>query len=282
MKKIIAVALLACMTLTFAGCSGNDNKEESKGQVSIAESSAEESSEEESSEAESSAEESSKQESSKAESSAQESKQVEPSSKAESSAAAPQVSAVQESPASEEPSQTQVIITTQEVPVEQPQAQEQPQEQPAEEPKPQELPPYGAFSTQDLTVSFNGNTIGLMTKAEDMINAFGNASSVESVPSCLSMDAPDDKIYHYSAFDAQSLTEGGVEKVYNFDIRGAGVYTSRNIAVGSSKAEVESAYGKASSSDDFIAVYQTGDGRNSLEFYFENDKVTEIIVAYAP
>ena len=90
MKKLIAIAVLACMTLTFAGCGQDNNaKEESKGTVSIAESSVEESAgesaEENSKSEESSAEESSKEEASEnSEASEKESSAEESSEKAES------------------------------------------------------------------------------------------------------------------------------------------------------------------------------------------------------
>ena len=279
MKKIIAVAMLACMTMAFAGCSQNTAEEESKGQISIEESvqSSADSSAEESSKQESSKQESSKQESSKEESKKEESK--EESSKQESSETE---ESVQESSAA--PEQQVITTVTETVPAESSQEPQQPAQPQPEQPAESSVVPAstGSYSNSDLSFTFNGSNIALLTKLNDALAVLGTASNIESLPSCLSIDSPDDKLYHYNGFTVQTLTDSEGEKIYNIDITGAGAATSKGIAVGSSTADIEAAYGKAAEQDEMLYSYTVDGGKNRLEFFIENGKVTEIVYSYAP
>ena len=131
-------------------------------------------------------------------------------------------------------------------------------------------------------MKYNDRTVALLSGINDAVAAFGNASSTEKLPSCLSMDSPDDVIYTYNGFTLQTLTENGVEKVYIMDITGSSATTAKGVAVGSSVADIEKAYGKAAESDDFLKRYTVDGGKNTLDFMLENGRVTEIIIAYAP
>ncbi len=286
MKKFIAIAVLACMTAAFAGCSQeNTQAEESKGQISIEESvvSEQESSSDESSTAESSAEESSKTESSQqsgeSESSVQESSKQE-SSKQESSK--PQ----QESKAQTASSQpTQQVIVQQQVvqPQEQqtqPQQQPQPQPQETQPSQTQEAPPVitGSINAGDLAVTLNNRTVTLMTAMGGAASVFGEPSSVESLPSCLGESKDDDKLYHYNGYEIQTLNDG-TEKIYYIHITGAGISTSKGIICGSSIEDIEAAYGTPTNKDDMICTYVVDNGKYSLDFFLEGGKVSEITIA---
>ena len=131
-------------------------------------------------------------------------------------------------------------------------------------------------------MSYNGRTVTLLTPISNAVSSIGKALSTEKLPSCLSLDAPDDVIYTYNGFTLQTLTDSSGEKVYNIDITGSGAATAKGIAVGSSSADIEKAYGKAAEADDFLMRYTVDGGKNTLDFMIENGKVTEIIIAYAP
>ena len=321
MKKLIAIAVLACMTLTFAGCGQDNNaKEESKGTVSIAESSVEESagesSEENSKSEESSAEESSKEEASEnSEASEKESSAEESSEKAESDneqaekeaaekAAAEKAAAEKaaaEKAAAEKAAAEKAAAekaAAEKAAAEKAAAEKEAAEKAAAEKEAAEKAAAekeasekaaaeqqsenGSFSNADLAMSFNGKTVTLLTGISDAISAVGNASSTEKLPCCLSLDSPDDVVYTYNGFKLQTLTDSSGEKVYNIDITGGSATTSKGIAVGNSAADIEKAYGQPAEADDFLIRYTVDGGKNTLDFMMENSKVTEIIIAYAP
>ena len=331
MKKLIAIAVLACMTLTFAGCGQDNNaKEESKGTVSIAESSVEESagesSEENSKSEESSAEESSKEEASEnSEASEKESSAEESSEKAESDneqaekeaaekaaaekaaaekaaaekaaaekAAAEKAAAEKaaaEKAAAEKAAAEKAAAekeAAEKAAAEKAAAEKEAAEkaaaekEAAEKAAAEQQSENGSFSNADLAMSFNGKTVTLLTGISDAISAVGNASSTEKLPSCLSLDSPDDVVYTYNGFKLQTLTDSSGEKVYNIDITGGSATTSKGIAVGNSAADIEKAYGQPAEADDFLIRYTVDGGKNTLDFMMENSKVTEIIIAYAP
>ena len=291
MKKLIAIAVLACMTLTFAGCGQDNNaKEESKGTVSIAESSVEESagesSEENSKSEESSAEESSKEEASEnSEASEKESSAEESSEKAESDNEQAEKEAAEKAAAEKAAAEK---AAAEKAAAEKAAAEKEAAEKAAAEKEASEKAAAeqqsanGSFSNADLAMSFNGKTVTLLTGISDAISAVGNASSTEKLPSCLSLDSPDDVVYTYNGFKLQTLTDSSGEKVYNIDITGGSATTSKGIAVGNSAADIEKAYGQPAEADDFLIRYTVDGGKNTLDFMMENSKVTEIIIAYAP
>ena len=291
MKKLIAIAVLACMTLTFAGCGQDNNaKEESKGTVSIAESSVEESagesSEENSKSEESSAEESSKEEASEnSEASEKESSAEESSEKAESDNEQAEKEAAEKAAAEKAAAEKAAAekAAAEKAAAEKEAAEKAAAEkEAAEKAAAEQQSANGSFSNADLAMSFNGKTVTLLTGISDAISAVGNASSTEKLPSCLSLDSPDDVVYTYNGFKLQTLTDSSGEKVYNIDITGGSATTSKGIAVGNSAADIEKAYGQPAEADDFLIRYTVDGGKNTLDFMMENSKVTEIIIAYAP
>lgn len=276
MKKVLAIALLACMTLTLCSCSQNaDTKEESKGKVSVAslaesaESSEAESSQEEKKE-ESKKEESSKTESSKEESkkeSMQESSKVE-SSKEESSAPTVESSVPESSSEDSLPEESKI--------------EESSQEESKMEGETSVDLQMGTFSSTDLSLIYNNGAVSLHQNISDAIAILGNAAQVEEVPSCLGTSSGPDKIYSYNGFQIQTLTDSEGEKIYHIDIIGADTATSKGIRIGSSTSEIENAYGSANEQDEMLYSYTTDNGKNKLEFFIENGSVTEIIYSYAP
>lgn len=274
MKRLIAISLMACMVLSFAGCSDSSEESESSGKVSIVtESSADESSEEESSEPESSVEVSSEEESSEQESSKEESSEpessVEESSEEESS----------EPESSEEPSVAEDSIA--------PESSEEPSVEPSPEPSPEpseepvQQTAMGEFSEADMKFLYNNNLIGIHDNMANVVSAIGNASSVESAPSCLAINVADDKMYYYNGFMIQTYTDNEAEKVYMIQITDSSAATAKGVTVGSSAADIENAYGLAAASEhsDFIYSYNA-DSQTHLDFIMEDGKVIEIDYTY--
>lgn len=268
MKRLIAISLLACMTVFFTGCADSSQPAaETKGQVSIESGAdADESSEEESSkEEESSEEESSKEESSKAEESSEVESSEEESSKEESSEPESSVeeSSAPESSAAPEPSVEE--------------SSEQQQQTSALQTA------MGSYGEDDLVFVYNNGQIRLLEKISDALAVLGNASKVESVASCLTIDSPDDKIYYYNGFKVQTLTDSEGEKIYQIEITSNSAATAKGITIGSSTADIENAYGlqNAVAHDEFGYTYSTG-GSTALDFFINNGKVENIIYQYYP
>ena len=259
MKKIIAVALLACMTLFCAACSESSSNEESSGKVSIESSDVSK----ESSVQESSKQESSKQESSKQESSKQESSKVEESSEQESSEA--EESSEQESSKAEESSEQESSEA----------------EESSEQVQPTEQPVVGQFSADDMSFTYNNYKISLHDKMQNVIASIGNANSVETAPSCLAINLADDKMYYYNGFMIQTYTDSEAEKVYMIQITGASAATTKGITIGSTAADIEKAYGISAATEhsDFLYSNNT-DSKTHLDFFMESGKVTDIFYTY--
>lgn len=148
-----------------------------------------------------------------------------------------------------------------------PAAQEQPQqnnETPADngntnqEPAAQEV----KFSTDDL-----------LKNAADIIAALGG-SPVTSTASACTSNGCDVKTYDYAGeLKIQCYIDGGVEYFFDYDILGGNYSTSKGIKVGSSRADVEAAYGAGEASGNML-IYN--DGAKQLIFTLNGDTVSEI------
>ncbi len=81
-----------------------------------------------------------------------------------------------------------------------------------------------------------------------------------------------DITYVYPDFELHTLLENGVETVKSIYVTGTGIRTPKNIGVGSTKAEVTTAYGESIS--EFNTSYNCDGG--ILKFEFEGDVVSAI------
>ncbi|MBO5572171.1 MAG: hypothetical protein J5926_05605 [Ruminococcus sp.] len=150
-----------------------------------------------------------------------------------------------------------------------PAAQEQPQqnnETPADN---------GNTNTQpdNKTVSFSIDD--LLSNAAGKIAELGTPDNTETAAACTS-NGCDVKIYHFPDLEVQCYIDGGVEYIYDVKITGGDYTTSKGIKVGSSRADVEAAYGAGEEAGGMIIytegskemdVTYNGDTLSSIEFF---------------
>ena len=140
-----------------------------------------------------------------------------------------------------------------------------------------EAPALGSFSASDLDVVINGHTIKLASD-EAALSVLGEPDNVDMADSCL-FDGYD-KTYHYSfgeifTFPSASAGVNIIDEIY---IMGSGCTLKGGVDIGSTRAEVEAAYGKAYYEDgaDMIVYNVENDASKNevlpkLYFVFEND-----------
>ena len=140
---------------------------------------------------------------------------------------------------------------------EQPQEQQQNNETPAAQNEPEK---------KEVKFGFEN----LLQNAADTIAALGNPNSTETAAACTNNDV---KIYHYPDLDIQCYIDGGAEYIWDYDFKGGDYTTSKGIKVGSSRADVEAAYGTGEESGNTL-IYTDGD--KQLIFTMNGDTVSEI------
>ncbi|MBP3309858.1 MAG: hypothetical protein J6L05_03495 [Ruminococcus sp.] len=125
----------------------------------------------------------------------------------------------------------------------------------------------GSFSSSDL--NFMGTS--LLSDVSGLISALGEPVFTEAAPGCLSNGA-DQKIYRYNGLDIYCYIDGGSEIVYDITISG-GYSTPKGIYVGSSRAEVEAAYGKGNGGTNEVLY---GSENHGLYIFYNGDTVSMI------
>lgn len=148
-----------------------------------------------------------------------------------------------------------------------PAAQEQPQQN-------NETPvDNGNANTQPVAQEVKFSTDDLLKNAADIIAALGG-SPVTSTASACTTNGCDVKTYDYAGeLKIQCYIDGGVEYFFDYDILGGNYSTSKGIKVGSSRADVEAAYGAGEESGNML-IYN--DGAKQLIFTLNGDTVSEI------
>lgn len=148
-----------------------------------------------------------------------------------------------------------------------PAAQEQPQQN-------NETPvDNGNANTQPAAQEVKFSTDDLLKNAADIIAALGG-SPVTSTASACTSNGCDVKTYDYAGeLKIQCYIDGGVEYFFDYDILGGSYSTSKGIKVGSSRADVEAAYGTGEESGNML-IYT--DGAKQLIFTLNGDTVSEI------
>ena len=148
-----------------------------------------------------------------------------------------------------------------------PAAQEQPQQN-------NETPvDNGNANTQPAAQEVKFSTDDLLKNAADIIAALGG-SPVTSTASACTTNGCDVKTYDYAGeLKIQCYIDGGVEYFFDYDILGGNYATSKGIKVGSSRADVEAAYGAGEESGNML-IYN--DGAKQLIFTLNGDTVSEI------
>lgn len=122
-----------------------------------------------------------------------------------------------------------------------------PQQDEPQNDQPDPEPQGGSYSDSDL--NFNGTS--LLSNADGLISSLGTPNDILEAPGCLSNGA-DQKIYQYSGVEVSCYVMNGSEVVYDIMITGSGYSTSKGITVGSSRSDVEAAYGAGSGGSEVI------------------------------
>lgn len=131
----------------------------------------------------------------------------------------------------------------------------------------------GNNNTQPNAQEVKFSTDDLLKNAADIISALGGSPITSTSPSCTS-NGCDVKTYDYAGeLKIQCYIDGGVEYLFDYDILGGNYATSKGIKVGSSRADVEAAYGTGEESGNML-IYTDGD--KQLIFTMNGDTVSEI------
>ena len=147
-----------------------------------------------------------------------------------------------------------------------PAAQEQPQQN-------NETPANnGNANTQPVAQEVKFSTDDLLSNASGKIAELGSPDRSEEANGCLSK-GDGQKNYYYPDLEIQCYTENGAEYIYDILIKGGNYATSKGIKVGSSRADVEAAYGAGEASGNML-IYSNGD--KQLIFTMNGDTVSEI------
>ncbi len=142
-------------------------------------------------------------------------------------------------------------------------------EAPTEEPT--EAPTEAPTEPAVQNVKFGFDT--LLSSAGNITSALGEPMNVATAPSCYT-NGGDSKIYTYDGLIVECYVLDGAETICCVTITNANYSTDKGIKIGSSKAEVEAAYG-AGEEIGYYTIYPSGN--KELDVKYEGDVVTELM-----
>lgn len=115
----------------------------------------------------------------------------------------------------------------------------------------------GSASARDIFyIEYNNVKVELGAKADGVLPALGEATSVKSVGNCGGLG--EQIKYTYPSIVIYTLKADGEETLDQIDLLDDLVTTSEGIYIGSAKADVESAYGTPDKSSDSSLQYSEG------------------------
>ncbi|MDE6519732.1 MAG: hypothetical protein K2K91_04630 [Ruminococcus sp.] len=118
----------------------------------------------------------------------------------------------------------------------------------------------------------------LKNNADGVVSSLGSPVDVQSAQGCLSNGA-DQKIYVYEGLTIKCYVMDGTEYIYEIDIISGNYSLSSGITVGSSKADVESAYGTGEESGQYLTYYNDNNTlEKSIDFQIADDIVQSIVL----
>lgn len=164
---------------------------------------------------------------------------------------------------STEPATTDAPHDEPQNPDEQPDEPDQPQ-QPQHDPEPDVPSGNNAYVTFDYSA--------LNSDPANFTSVLGTPNDVMTSPGCLANGA-DSKVYSYDGLTITSFVLNGGEYIYDITITGSGYSTSAGISVGSSRSDVENAYGAGQELGGYV-VYENGN--SELDFVYSGDTVQSI------
>lgn len=112
----------------------------------------------------------------------------------------------------------------------------------------------------------------LLKNGADIIAALGNPDSTSISPACTT-NGCDIKEYKYPDLEVQCYIDNNVEYICFISIKGGDYATTKGIKVGSSRADVEAAYGAGEETGGMI-VY--ADGNKEMDITYNGDTVSAI------
>lgn len=119
----------------------------------------------------------------------------------------------------------------------------------------------------------------LLSDAKDIISNLGTPVYEGGGAACLT-NGHDDKIYQYDGLEIQCYVDGDKEYIFQINITGGDYQTDKGIKVGSSRADVESAYGTGTESGNMI-IYSSGNNEMDIQYNDSGDTVISIFF-YTP
>lgn len=128
---------------------------------------------------------------------------------------------------------------------------------------------------QQEEVKFNIDQ--LLTDASEIVSRLGTPVYEGGGAACLT-NGHDDKIYQYDGLEIQCYVDGDTEYIFQIEITGGNYQTDKGIKIGSTRADVESAYGTGTESGNMI-IYSSGN--NEMDIQYDGDIVTTIFF-YTP
>lgn len=115
--------------------------------------------------------------------------------------------------------------------------------------------------------------IELNAKMADLTGKLGKEDAYFESNSCAFQGL--DKVYTYGSVVISTYPLENVDYVYTIELKDDTVETPEGIYIGSSKADVEKAYGTPSSTTDTAYIYTKGESQ--LNIMFEEDAVSNIV-----
>lgn len=119
----------------------------------------------------------------------------------------------------------------------------------------------------------------LLSDAKDIISNLGTPVYEGGGAACLT-NGHDDKIYQYDGLEIQCYVDGDKEYIFQINITGGDYQTDKGIKVGSSRTDVESAYGTGTESGNMI-IYSSGNNEMDIQYNDSGDTVISIFF-YTP
>lgn len=120
--------------------------------------------------------------------------------------------------------------------------------------------------------TYEGTKIQMGVVANDVLEKLGEAKSVTEEASCAFEGL--DKTYFYGSFYVTTYPNGDKENFYSAWFADDTITTDKGVYIGSTKADVESAYG--SETFDGVNSFSITKGNSKLTIIVEDDFVTNI------
>lgn len=125
----------------------------------------------------------------------------------------------------------------------------------------------------NFVFTYNGTAIMMDVEATDIVAALGTPKSYTEETSCAFEGL--DKTYFYGSFYLSTYPMGDKDFVYSVWFADDSVSTAEGIRIGSTKAQVESAYGAAAFNGSNAFVMTKGD--STLTIILKDGEVSDVI-----